>query len=261
MRAQRVGDAPHGDVRPSHRRLTFGLSGRAWPAAQPNVRRQTRSREDEGMDLRTVDALLTTTRSIRRRLDLTRSVDPAVIQECLEVAIQAPIGGDTARYHFVVVTDPTKRADLARLYRRGLAEIYPPSRLEQVRQAKPAFAASSIYLADHLHDVPVHIIPCMVGRDAFSALGPDAGPASFYGSILPATWSLMLALRSRGLGSAWTTSHLKYAHDAAALLQIPDDITQVALLPVAYFTGADLRPAKRVPARERTYWDTWGQTQ
>ena len=211
------------------------------------------------MDLTTVDELLTTTRSIRRRLDLTRAVERRVVRECLEIAVQAPTGGDTARYHFVVVTDPTQRAELAKLYRRGLSEIYPPHRVEQVQRTKPALMASVMYLADHLHEVPVHIIPCIAGRDGFNALGPDAGPPTFYGSILPATWSLMLALRSRGLGSAWTTSHLKYAREAAALLGIPDDITQAALLPVAYLTGPATRPAKRVAARDRTYWDTWGQ--
>jgi nitroreductase len=211
------------------------------------------------MDLTVVDELLTTTRSVRRRLDLARPVERSVIQRCLELAIQAPTGGDMAHYHFVVVTEATTRRDLATLYRRGLADIYPARRVEQGRRTKPAFMASVMYLADHLHEVPVHIIPCIAGRDGFAALGPDCGPPTFYGSILPATWSLMLALRSRGLASAWTTSHLKYAHEAAALLDIPDDVTQAALLPVAYFTGATLHPAKRVPARERTFWDRWGQ--
>jgi nitroreductase len=186
-------------------------------------------------------------------------VPAAVIQECLEIAVQAPTGGDTARYHFVVVTDAAKRARLGDLYRRGLAEIYPPHRVEQVQKTKPALMSSVIYLAEHFHEIPVHILPCITGREAFGALGPDAGPASFYGSILPATWSLMLALRARGLGSAWTTSHLKYAREAATLLGIPDEITQVALLPIGYLTGSELHKAARVPARERTYWDTWGK--
>jgi nitroreductase len=159
----------------------------------------------------------------------------------------------------VVVTDAAKRSELAKLYRRGLAEIYPPRRVEQVQQTKAALMSSVMHLADHLHEVPVHIVPCIAGRDGFAALGPDCGPPTFFGSILPATWSLMLALRSRGLGSAWTTSHLKYAREAAALLGIPDDITQAALLPVAYLAGAALHPAKRVSARERTSWDAWGQ--
>jgi len=211
------------------------------------------------MDLTTADELLTTTRSIRRRLDLTRPVERSVIERCLEIAIQAPTGGDTARYHFVVVTDAAKRAGLAELYRRGLSEIYPPHRVERVAQTKPTLMSSVTFLADHFHEVPVHIVPCMEGRDGFAALGPECGPPTFYGSILPATWSLMLALRARGIGSAWTTSHLKYAREAAALLGIPDGMTQAALLPVAYLTGTALRAARRVPARERTYWNTWGQ--
>lgn len=211
------------------------------------------------LNLTVVDELLTTTRSIRPHLDLTRPVEPAVIQECLEIAVQAPIGGDTARYHFVVVTDAAKRAALADLYRRGLAEIYPPPRMEQVRRTKPTLASSVMHLAEHFHEIPVLIVPCMAARDGFAALGPEAGPASFYGSIVPATWSLMLALRSRGLGSTLTTSHLRYAREAADLLGIPPDITQTALVPVAYLSGTTLRPARRVAARERTFWDAWGQ--
>lgn len=117
--------------------------------------------------------------------------------------------------------------------------------------------ASYFYLAEHLHDVPVHIIPCIEGRLVGAELFPQA---TGYGGILPTTWSLMLALRARGLGSAWTTIHLIYAQEAAALLGIPDHITQAALLPVAYYTGDDFKLAKRVPARERTYWNGWEQT-
>ena len=122
------------------------------------------------MDLTVVDELLTTTRSVRRRLDLARPVERSVIQHCLELAVQAPTGGDTARYHFVVVTDATKRGELAKLYRRGLAEIYAPRRVEQVRQTTPAFMSSVMHLADHLHEVPVHVIPCIAGRDGFVGL-------------------------------------------------------------------------------------------
>jgi nitroreductase len=117
---------------------------------------------------------------------------------------------------------------------------------------------SASYLADHLSEVPVHIIPCVETRFE------DAGTfrqATRYGSILPAAWSLMLSLRSRGLGTAWTTLHLYHEKEVAALLGIPDDITQAALLAVAYYTGTNFRPGQRVPARERTYWDTWRHTQ
>ena len=210
------------------------------------------------MDLATVDQLLTTTRSVRKRLDLTRPVEPNLIQEALELAIQAPTGSNRQGYHFVVITDADKRLGLANLYRKAFYENWTPERKAAAQQRDPRNLASYFYLAEHLHDVPVHIIPCLEGH----LVGPELFPlASGYGGILPTTWSLMLALRARGVGSAWTTIHLKYAQEAAILLGIPDHITQAALLPVAYYTGDDFKPAKRTPARERTYWNGWEQTQ
>jgi nitroreductase len=207
------------------------------------------------MDLATVDKLLTTTRTVRKRLDLTRPVAREVIEQCLDIAIQAPTGGNIPRYHFVVVTDTAKRAELAALYKRAYLEAYSPQRQAEVRQSDPRLIDSANYLAEHLHEVPVLIIPCVE-----SPPGQGTGPGA-YASILPATWSLMLALRARGIGSAWTTLHLRYEQEAAALLGSPEHIRQAALLPVAYYTGDDFKPAKRVPARERTYWNSWGQTQ
>jgi nitroreductase len=116
---------------------------------------------------------------------------------------------------------------------------------------------SAAYLAEHLHEVPVHVIPCQLDR-----LPAGAGvemSAGYYGSILPAVWSLMLALRSRGLGSAWTTLHLVYEREAGEILGIPDTVTQVALIPVAYYTGEDFQPGSRRPADEITYWNAWRQ--
>ena len=114
---------------------------------------------------------------------------------------------------------------------------------------------SAAHLMEHLHEVPVLVVPCIEGR--FETAGV-AVQASLYGSILPAVWSLMLALRARGIGSAWTTDHLFYESEAAEVLGIPETVTQVALLPVAHFTGTDFKPAKRLPAGERTHWDRWG---
>ena len=205
------------------------------------------------MDLSSIDHLLTTTRSVRTRLDLTRPVDPAVVQECIDLSIQAPDGGNLGSYHFVVVTDPEKRAGVAACYRRGFESYLEANREVYGRR----IYESAAYLADHLHEVPVHVIPCTEGRVE------DGGPllqASRYGSILPATWSLMLALRSRGLGSAWPTLHLAHEKEVAALLGIPDSITQGALLPVAHYTGDDFKPGRRVPGRERTYWNSWEAT-
>ena len=206
------------------------------------------------MDLATVDKLLTTTRTVRKRLDLSRPVEPEIIQECLEIAIQAPTGGNIPRYHFVVVTDAAKRAELGALYKRSYLEVYSPERQEETRQTDPGLIDSANYLADHMHEVPVLIIPC-VEAPPVQGTGPGA-----YASILPAVWSRMLVLRVRGLGSAWTTLHLRYEKESAALLGIPDHIAQAVLLPVAYYTGDDFKPARRVPARERTYWDGWDQT-
>jgi nitroreductase len=215
------------------------------------------------MDLATVDHLLTTTRSVRKRLDLKKPVDPAVVAKCIEIALQAPTGSNSQSWHFVVVTDADKRARLAALYKRGF-EIYastpnafrpelPPEdpRTKQL----PRIVDSATYLAQHLHEVPVHVVACVEGRVE------NAGPlaqASVYGSILPAVWSLMLALRSRGLASAWTTLHIMYEREAAEILGIPETVTQAALLPVAHYTGSDFKPAKRLPARDVVHWERWG---
>ena len=212
------------------------------------------------MDLASIDHVLTTTRAVRKRLNLRRRVEPELIERCIEIAIQAPTGGNLSRYHFVVVTDQDKRTRLAELYRRVAHEEYVPRRRTQPSpfpETDAAFFESVLYLAEHLHEVPVYIIPC------FALRVEDQGvymQAAMYGSILPATWSLMLALRARGLGSSLTTMHLRYEREAAELLSIPDNVTQAGLVPVAYFTGTDFRPAKRVPGRERTYWNVWGAT-
>jgi len=216
------------------------------------------------MDLATVDHLLTTTRSVRKRLDLTRPVEPAVLERCLEIALQAPTGSNAQGWHFLVVTDARKRAGLGELYRRAF-ELYlssqptlrPPFAPDDPRTMQlPRVVDSATYLATHLHEVPVHVIACIEGR--VEQAGPLA-QASLYGSILPAVWSLMLALRARGIGSAWTTLHLMYEREAATLLDLPAEVTQAALLPVAYYKGADFKPATRLSAEGRTYWNTWGQ--
>jgi len=215
------------------------------------------------MDLASVDHLLTTTRSVRKRLDMKRPVDLAVLETCIEIAFKAPTGSNAQGWHMLVVTDADKRAALAKLYKqafdmyRSMAENAP-----QVQEGDPRreqtlrIIDSAAYLTEHLQEAPVHVIPCIEGR---VESGPVVFQASMYGSILPAVWSLMLALRARGLGSAWTTLHLIHEKEAAALLGIPENITQTALLPVAYFTGTDFKPAKRLPARDSTHWNTWGQ--
>ena len=213
------------------------------------------------MDRASVDELLTTTRAVRKRLDLDRPVPPEVIDECLELAIQAPTGSNAQGWRFVVVTDADKREALAEIYRRGWNAVYGGAD-ESLTGVRPEYLAqqrrvlaSADYLSENLHRVPVHVIPCVLGR-----LGEGEAAAmwaGFLGSVFPAVWSFQLALRSRGLGSVLTTLHLFGETEAAEILGIPDTVTQVALLPVAYTKGTDFKPATRRPAREITYWNGW----
>jgi nitroreductase len=210
-------------------------------------------------NLQVIDHLLTTTRCVRKRLDLDRPVERAVIERCLDIAIQAPTGSNAQGWRFVVVADPEKRATIARLYKKSFFEYAPqsseqPNKISSDATQMERVISSAAYLAQNMHKVPLLILACIEGR--VETMGQMA-QAGLYGSILPAAWSLMLALRARGLGSAWTTLHLRYASEVAGLLGIPDQVTQAALLPVAYFKGEDFKPAARVPATELTYWDSW----
>jgi nitroreductase len=247
-------------------------------------------------DRRSVDRLLTTTRSVRRRLDLTRPVEPTVIEECLELAQQAPCAHNAQSWRWMVVTDRSKRKAIAEMYRiawRIYASNAGSSRRRAARQRSAVSPAQTIdsakWLAEHMHEVPVLILACIVGRPTTTqrsaavassweqversmgiqdAATPQARTARavllrdamFYGSIFPAIWSFQLALRSRGLGTVITSNHLPLEDHVANLLGIPGAITQVALLPVAYTTGLDFRAARRTPATELTSWNQWGRT-
>ena len=234
------------------------MKPRASIVARPGSSVSLIVRHDRGMDLdlRTVDHLLTTTRSVRRRLDLAREVEPAVVEECLRLAVQAPTGGNSQGWRWIVVTDPGRRAGLAELYRSTAEPYFAASEAVARDDTGVRILDSARYLAEHLHEVPVHVIPCCYGR-GFANASIDA--AGLYGSIFPAVWSFQLALRSRGLGSVLTTLHLAREREAAELLGIPEGVVQVGLLPVAYFTGDDFRAATRRPAEEVTYWNAWKQ--
>lgn len=209
------------------------------------------------IDTAATDHLLSTTRAVRRRLDLDRPVEKSVILDCLRLAVQAPTGGNSQTWRWVIVTDPDKKAELARMYTEAGGEYLKASAAGATDPQTKRVYESAVYLNDILARVPVHVIPCIQGRIDNA---PNAMAASMYGSILPAVWSFMLALRSRGLGSVWTSLHLMKEKEAAALLGIPDDITQVALIPVGYTAGGDFKPATRPPVEDVTYWDTWGST-
>ena len=214
----------------------------------------------------TPEELLTTTRSVRKRLDFSRPVEPELIRECLELAVQAPTGANSQGWHFVVVTDQKKRnapGDIYsrgyRLYRQKTAAVHP---LYQGRSLPPEHAttlrkvrSSSEYLADHMHEAPVLVVPCIWSRVDNE---PTVEQAGVWGSILPAVWSFMLAARLRGLGTSWTTVHLYYEQEAAEVLGIPyEQVTQAALIPVAYTLGTDFKPATRQPLERVVHWDAW----
>jgi nitroreductase len=209
------------------------------------------------------DQVLTTTRSVRKRLDFSRPVEPEVIKECLEIALQAPSGSNSQRWHFVVVTDAEKRRAIADFYRQGFSQYrssQPSSATPYANNAERVriqqrVTDSADYLSEHMHEVPVHLIPCIAGR--LDTL-PTSAQAGAWGSILPATWSFMLAARERGLGAAWTTLHLRYEKEVAELLGIPySKITQAALIPVAYTLGTDFKPAPRESVESVLHWDLW----
>jgi nitroreductase len=205
----------------------------------------------------TIDELLTTTRAVRKRLDLERPVELDVIRECLSIAVQAPTGSNEQGWHFVVVTDVAKRAALAELYAKAFDAYLGAASSSSMDAQMSRVVDSATYLAQNLAKVPVHLVPCIEGR-----IPPErattVATASVYGSILPATWSFMLAARARGLGTAWTTLHLAYEREAADVLGIPyDSVTQTALIPVAYSKGTEFKPAVRRPLETCLHIDAW----
>ncbi len=198
---------------------------------------------------------------MRKRLDLERPVEREVIEECLELAVQAPTGSNTQGWHWVVVTDADLKAQIAEHYAAGFDPYFSASGAAYAEddprgQRQEAVSASAKYLRDHFHEVPAMLIPCQWGRVPDDA--PTIAHAGYWGSLLPAVWSFMLALRSRGLGSAWTTLHLVREREVAELLGIPyDRCTQAGLFPVAYTKGTDVKRASRIPAAEVTHWNGW----
>ncbi len=207
------------------------------------------------MDIATVDELLTTTRSVRKRLDLTRPVSRDVILECIRLAMQAPTASNAQDWRWVVITDADKRAAIADIYGSIGAEYLAHAAANASDPQTQRVYRSAAGLTKTLAQVPVHVIPCLTGPiDETNRLVA----ASAWASIIPAGWSFLLALRSRGLGSVWTTMHLAKEREVAELLGIPDTVTQAALFPVAYTIGTDFRPAARPPAEAITFWDSWG---
>ncbi len=207
------------------------------------------------------DELLSTTRAVRKRLDFDRPVEREVVQECIDLAFQAPTGSNRQGWHFMVVGDPAKKQALADMYARtfdpyvnGLKPTYAEGDTRGERGG--AVADSATYLRNNFHRAPWLVIPIMEGRPA--ADGGAFAQASTWGSLLPAFWSFMLAARARGLGTAWTTLHLPCEQEAAELLGIPfSKYTQGGMTPLAYTIGTDFKPAPRLDSESLTHWDTW----
>jgi len=209
-------------------------------------------------DLGMTDELLATTRAVRKRLDLQRKVPRPVIEACLELAIQAPTGGNRQSWRWTVIDDKEQRAALADICRQSEQGRFSSSQARTMEagdlQTSRVYAGAS-ELMEYLQDVPVFLIPCIEGRPA-----ADTSPAhwvAMMGSIFPAIWSFQLALRARGLGTVLTTLHLRAEEDAVELLGIPNGVQQVALLPVAYTVGTDFKSVKRPPISEITHWEQW----
>ncbi len=205
--------------------------------------------------------VLTTTRSVRKRLDFDRPVERSIVTECIDLALQAPTGSNSQGWQWMVIEDAAKKKTIADLYAKNFAayaeRAKPEYAPDDVRaQSRARVSDSAQYLADNFHRAPFLVIPLIAGRLDEGA--NTMTQASAWGSILPAVWSFMLALRTRGVGSAWTTLHLPNEREVADLLGIPfDEYTQAGLFPVAYTKGTDFKPAKRLPAEDLTHWDTW----
>ncbi|MEM9624375.1 MAG: nitroreductase family protein [Pseudomonadota bacterium] len=198
-------------------------------------------------DLGQIDEVLSTARSVRRKLDFDRPIEREVLFDCINVAVQAPTGLGGENWRFLVVDDPAQKQAVATIYKEILLAI--------MAERNMPLKASHKALIERLHEIPAMLFVCVDGEpDAQN----NAGQLGFYGSILPAAWSLMLALRARQIGSTWTSLLSARAAEVAEILGIPQGVTQTVMLPAGYTKGAVLRRAERLPAEQVTYFNRWG---
>ncbi|MCB0993956.1 MAG: nitroreductase family protein [Acidimicrobiales bacterium] len=206
----------------------------------------------------TPDELLTSTRTVRKRLDLDRPVDRSTVEQCLDLALQAPNGSNQQMWTWIFVDDPAKRTEVADIYRDALDSYASrpdslASRKVELTPAQQRMRDSVYHLRDNLHRVPVLLVPVLHAR--LEGASPFMAVSS-YGSIIPAIWSFMLALRSRGMGSAWTTITLHREAEMGAALGIPAGSTHMGVFPVAYTVGTEFKPAPRRPAADVMAWNS-----
>ena len=212
----------------------------------------------------TTDELLSTTRSVRRRLDLEREVGSDVLRECLELALQAPTGSLRQDWHFVVSNDRDQCRAVGEIYRDVWLGMITDSYLESSAEREPEpdaradwlnMMGSARHLAENFPEVPAIFVPCIEGRTEGA---PVIQQALKWGSVIQAAWSFMLAARSRGLGTCWTTVHLAREQEVAEILGIPfDSVQQVALIPVAHTIGTDFKPGRRKPFDQFVHLNGW----
>ncbi|MGN9841338.1 nitroreductase family protein [Nonomuraea sp. H19] len=210
----------------------------------------------------TPDELLSTTRAVRKRLDFTRPVPRELIEECVDLAVQAPTGRNRQRWHFLVVTEPQQRRAVADIFLRALplASGQPLTERDAWRMNYHSGSTERVFdglrhLADNIHRVPAFVIPGVEGRTDHAPVAVQAGA---WGSILPAVWSFMLAARARGLGTVWTTAQGPLERELAQVLGLPhEEVMLAAFIPLAFTIGTDFKPAPRIPRKEVLHWDRW----
>jgi nitroreductase len=205
---------------------------------------------DEAYDLFDIMA---TTRSMRRLKP--DPVPDRLVRKILEAGVSAPSGGNMQRWRFLVVRDPEVKRTVGALYKRAWDEVvYPrysagaPAPGTDSERFKRMLGAAQ-HLADHIHEAPLWIVPCMEG----------ANPARTAGSsIYPAVQNMLLAARALGLGATLTTLYLNFEKEAEAALGLPPEVHSYALLPIGYPLGR-FGPVRRVPLAEVVYEDRWGR--
>ena len=214
----------------------------------------------------TLDELLTTTRSVRKRLDLTRPVPRELVERAVDIARQAPNGTNRQTWNWLLIDDPEIRVGIACIYNKGMAiqtEIMQKEMAASNTDSADGHLAESItgkltesvaYLAEHLHEVPMLLVPTVKcdfdGANLFTQ-------ASYWGSILPAVWNFQLAPRARGLGSAWTSVSMHCQKEMIELLNIPAGHTHAGVFPIAYTKGVDFKAGPRGPLNEVVHWNDW----
>ena len=211
------------------------------------------------------DQLLTTTRAVRKRLDLTRDVDDELIRECVAAAMQSPSGSNNMTMQFVIVRDAAARAAIGEVYRQCYAMyttwdgvyVRTIQREDDAGRAQQQRVGDSAdHLGEHMGEAPVLVLACNVGARLEGM--PAMASASMLGNVLPAMWSFMLAARARGLGTAWTTMHLLMEQQVADIVGIPfDAVQQACLSPLAHTIGTDFKPAARPAPDSIIHWDQW----